>query len=58
MTAGFGLAGAPAGGESHPVAPSGYREVGAGNCRCRSASYHGAFERLEPDEAKVSSPGS
>jgi len=52
MTAGFGLAGAPAGGLSHPVAPSGYREVHRPTSV--SASYHGVFERLERLDGKLS----
>jgi len=55
MTAGYGLAGAPPSGAIHAVAPSAYREVAARGV-CWSASYQGAFERLEPDEVKVSSP--
>jgi hypothetical protein len=49
MTAGIVLAGAPSSGAVHAVAPSVYREVVTGSNACRSASYHGAFERLEPD---------
>jgi len=54
MTAGIVLAGAPSCAE-HKTAPSAYREVvtsGVGH----SGSYQGAFERLEPDDAKVSRP--
>ena len=56
MTAGIVLAGAPSSGAVHAVAPSVYREVVTGSNACRSASYHGAFERLEPDDGKLSSP--
>ena len=52
MTAGFGLAGAPSRGKSRVVAPNGYREVH--RPISVSASYHGAFERLERLDAKVS----
>jgi hypothetical protein len=37
------------------VAASGYREVHSGSGSV-SASYQGAFERLEPDEVNISSP--
>ena len=53
MTAGYGLAGAPSSGMFHAVAPGVYREVTAGGNVCCSASYQGAFERLEPDDVKV-----
>jgi hypothetical protein len=56
MTAGIVLAGAPSSGVIHAVAPSVYREVATGFSTCCSGSYQGAFERLEPDDAKVSSP--
>ena len=55
MTAGIVLAGAPSSGAIHAAAPSGYREVVI-EVTYRSGSYQGAFERLEPDDAKVSSP--
>ena len=55
MTAGIVLAGAPSSGAIHAAAPSGYREVVI-EVIYRSGSYQGAFERLEPDDAKVSSP--
>jgi len=54
MTAGIVLAGAPSCAE-HKTTPSAYREVvtsGVGH----SGSYQGTFERLEPDDAKVSRP--
>ena len=54
MTAGCGLAGAPSSGAVHAVAPSVYREVVTGSSTCHSASYHGAFERLELCEGKLS----
>ena len=54
MTAGRVLAGAPSSGAVHAVAPSVYREVVTGSNACRSASYHGAFERLELCEGKLS----
>jgi len=54
MTAGYGLAGAPSSGAIHAVAPGVYREVTAGDNACCSASYQGAFERLERSDAKVS----
>lgn len=54
MTAGYGLAGAPSSGAIHAVAPGVYREVTAGDNACWSASYQGAFERLERSDAKVS----
>ena len=57
MTAGLVLAGAPSSVTIvHAVAPSVYREVVTGDLNCHSGSYQGAFERLEPDDAKVSSP--
>jgi len=55
MTAGIVLAGAPSSGAIHAAAPSGYREVVI-EVIYRSGSYQGAFERLEPDDAKVSRP--
>jgi hypothetical protein len=55
MTAGLVLAGAPSSvTKVHIVAPSVYREVTAGDNACCSASYQGAFERLERSDAKVS----
>jgi hypothetical protein len=55
MTAGFVLAGAPSSATKvHIAAPSVYREVTAGDNVCCSASYQGAFERLEQSDAKVS----
>jgi hypothetical protein len=54
MTAGYGLAGAPSSGMIHTVAPGEYREVTAGANVCCSASYQGAFERIERSDAKVS----
>lgn len=54
MTAGYGLAGALSSGMTHAVAPDVYREVTAGDTVCCSASYQGAFERLEWSDAKVS----
>jgi len=56
MTAGLVLAGAPSSGVIHAVAPSVYREVVIDSLNYHSGSYQGAFERLEPDDAKVSSP--
>jgi hypothetical protein len=53
MTAGRVLAGAPSRGAIHAVAPSVYREVVTGSSTCHSASYHGAFERLELCEGKL-----
>jgi hypothetical protein len=55
MTAGLVLAGTPSSATKvHIVAPSVYREVTAGDNVCCSASYQGAFERLERSDAKVS----
>ena len=54
MTAGYGLAGAPSSGAIHVVAPGVYREVVAGSIACCSASYQGAFERLERSDGKLS----
>ena len=53
MTAGRVLAGAPSSGAVHAVAPSVYREVVTGSLTCRSAYYHGVFERLELCEGKL-----
>jgi hypothetical protein len=46
----------PSSGMIHAVASGVYREVTAGDNVCCSASYQGAFERLEPDDGKLSSP--
>jgi hypothetical protein len=54
MTAGYGLAGAPSSGMIHAAAQGVYREVTAGDNVYCSASYQGAFERLERSDAKVS----
>ena len=57
MTAGSVLAGAPSSvTKVHAVAPSVYREVVIMWYDYHSGSYQGSFERLEPDDVKVSSP--
>jgi hypothetical protein len=38
------------------LAASVYREVHSGFGSVSASSYHGAFERLEPDEVNISSP--